>query len=111
MQRQFHLRRSADFARLRAEGRAWHHPFVVMSVARNTLEHNRFGFIVSRHLGGAVVRNRIRRRLREIVRLAAPRLKPGFDVVFIARNNIAAQPYIKIQEALDDLFKRANLWQ
>jgi ribonuclease P protein component len=111
MQRQFRLRRSADFVRLRTEGRAWHHPYVILSVAPNALEHNRYGFIVSRHLGGAVVRNRIRRLLRESVRLSAPRLKTGFDVVFIARNDIAGQPYIHVKSALEDLFRRANLWQ
>ena len=111
MQRQFRLKRSADFARLREQGRAWHHPFVILSVAPNDLGYNRFGFVTGRRLGGAVVRNRVRRLLREAVRIALPRLKTGFDVVFIARNPVVGQPYSKVTAALDDLFSRADLWQ
>jgi ribonuclease P protein component len=111
MQRQFRLQRSADFERVRAEGRVWRHPFLSMAVAPNTLGHNRYGFVVSRRLGGAVVRNRTRRILREIVRLATPCLKAGFDITFIARNEMAGQPYRELQAALHDLFRRASLWQ
>ncbi len=111
MNRQFHLRTSADFDRLRSEGRVWRHPFLTMSIAPNALGHNRYGFIVSRRLGGAVVRNRVRRLLRESVRLSIPRLKTGFDITFVARNEIVDQPYSKVNLALEDLFKRAALWQ
>ena len=111
MQRQFRLRRSADFERVRAEGRSWRHPFMTMGIVPNTLSHNRYGFIASRHLGGAVVRNRVRRQLREAVRQLAPRLKIGFDFTFIARNDLVDQPYSKVCIVLEELFRRANLWQ
>jgi ribonuclease P protein component len=111
MQRQFRLRQGADFDRVRSEGRLWQHSFVAMAVAPNVLGHNRYGFVASRRLGGAVVRNRVRRVLREIVRLSTPSLKSGFDMTFIARNAIVGQPYSKIKAALEDLFRRAGLWQ
>ncbi len=111
MQRPFRLQRSADFERVRAEGRVWRHPFLSMAVAPNTLGHNRYGFVASRRLGGAVVRNRTRRILREIVRLSTPRLKAGFDITFIARNEMVGQSYREVQAALDDMFGRAGLWQ
>ena len=111
MQRQFRLTRSADFERLRAEGRAWRHPFLTLSVAPNALAYNRFGFITSRKLGGAVVRNRVRRLLREAVRLSLPHMRVGFDIVLIARNEIVGQPYNKISAVLEEQLKRANLWQ
>jgi ribonuclease P protein component len=109
MQRQFCLRRSADFEHVRAQGRVWRHPFVMLSMVRNDLAHNRYGFITSRRLGSAVVRNRVRRVLREVVRLASPKLRQGFDVVFIARNEILDQPYSEVKEVLDQLFRRADL--
>ena len=111
MQRQFRLRRSADFERMRAEGRTWRHPLLTLSVAPNQLDHNRYGFIASRRLGGAVVRNRTRRVLREIVRAASPALAPGFDIILIARDEIVRHPYSKIREALEVLFRRVGLWQ
>ena len=82
-----------------------------MAVAPNALLHNRYGFITSRHLGGAVVRNRVRRLLREGVRTLAPQVKQGFDFTFIARNDIVDQPYSKVCSVLEELFKRANLWE
>ena len=111
MQRQFRLRRSADFELLRTEGRTWRHPFLIMSVAPNALVHNRYGFITSRHLGGAVVRNRVRRLLREAVRQSMPRLRSGYDVTFVARNGIVSKPYSMVTGALEELLKRADLWQ
>jgi ribonuclease P protein component len=111
MQRQFRLRRSADFERVRSQGRSWYHPFLAISVAPNRLSHNRYGFVASHRLGGAVMRNRVRRLLREVVRLSEPRLKAGFDIVFLARNGIVTQPYSTVKDALDELFRRADLWQ
>jgi ribonuclease P protein component len=111
MQRQYRLRHSADFDRVRSEGRLWQHSYLAMTVAPNTLGHNRYGFVASRRLGGAVVRNRVRRMLREIVRLSTPGLKSSFDITFIARNPIVGQPYSKVNAALEDLFGRAGLWQ
>jgi ribonuclease P protein component len=57
------------------------------------------------------VRNRVRRLLREGVRRAIPHLMSGYDMVFIARNEIVEQPYNRIEAALESLFKRANLWR
>lgn len=111
MQRRFRLQRSADFERVRAEGRTWRHPFLAMAIAPNSLGHNRYGFVASRRLGGAVVRNQTRRILREVVRLSTPRLKTGYDITFVARNEIVGQPYSKVSQALEELFGRAHLWQ
>src|SRR5262249_31559216 len=111
MQRQFRLRRSADFDNLRAHGKTWRHPFLTMAVTPNGLAYNRYGYITSHRLGGAVVRNRVRRVLREIVRLSGSSLKNGNDILFIARNEIVEQPYGKVKDSLEGLFKRADLWQ
>ena len=111
MQRERRLRRSADFERVRSQGRSWYHPLVTLSVAPNLLPHNRYGFIASRRLGNAVMRNRVRRVLREVVRQTEARLKIGFDITFVARNEIVTQPYNRVNDALEELFKRAHLWQ
>ena len=111
MQRQFRLRRSADFENLRAHGQTWRHPFLMIAVTPNGLAHNRYGFVTSKRLGNAVVRNRVRRLLREIVRLSSASIVVGYDISFIARNEIVDQPYDKVKEALEGLFRRAKLWQ
>ncbi len=88
------------------------HRLLVLSVATNERAHNRYGFIVSKQLGKAVVRNRIRRRLREVVRALDPQLKSGFDVVLIARRPMAEaeQPFDLLTRTVSDLFRRAELF-
>ena len=107
MQRQFRLRQRADFEQARARGRQWHHHFLTLVVAPNDLTHNRYGFVTSRRLGGAVVRNRVRRIMRESVRLM--NLRPGFDMIFLARNTIVGQPYKNVNAAIRELMQRAGL--
>lgn len=61
----------------------------------------RFGFTVTKKLGNAVTRNRIRRRLKEVVRLVAPsRARPGCDYVLIAREAAATRPFDALEQDL-----------
>lgn len=107
MQRAWRLQRRADFERLKAQGKRWQNALLTLSALPNGLPHNRYAFIVSKRLGNAVTRNRIRRRLREATRRA--KLKQGYDIVLIGRVNLAQQPYNMIVQALDELFRRADL--
>jgi len=104
------LRRTADFERVRAHGRQWHHSLLTLTIAPNTLTDNRYGYVASRRLGNAVVRNRARRLLRESVRLSTLHLRPGYDMIITARNPIVGQTYWAVSDALHELFRRAHLW-
>jgi ribonuclease P protein component len=79
------LTRPQDFAALQSEGTTRSHPLLAVRVRRTDLETTRFGLATGRKLGTAVVRNRIRRRLREALRVMAPSFQPGWDVLIIAR--------------------------
>ena len=74
-------------------------PYLVVYCRRNRGGENRLGYTVSTRLGHAVVRNRIRRRLREIVRLNAPALKQGWDLVIVARSRSVGADYRKLEAA------------
>lgn len=78
------LRRREDFEKVFQSGRHVASRLVVVRLAPNGLGRVRVGFAVGRQLGGAVVRNRLRRRWREIVRLGPP-LPSGWDIVVVAR--------------------------
>jgi ribonuclease P protein component len=80
---------------------------IVMKTLANELEHSRCGLVVSRRVGKAVVRNRVRRRLREI--LLQLQLRPGWDIVLIARTATAAAGYADIEKEVRALLAEANL--
>lgn len=109
MQRHFRLREGRDFARLRREGRVFHHRWLTLSIAPNTLPNNRYGFITGKYLGKAVIRNRVRRLLREATRQLHSQLQPGHDIVFIARQPLVGQPFDVVQRIVNDLLHQAGV--
>ena len=76
---------------------------------RNGRGVNRVGYTVSTRLGHAVVRNRVRRRLREIYRLNSPALKDGWDIVVVARSRAVGAEYKKLDAAFMDACGRLAL--
>jgi ribonuclease P protein component len=74
---------------------------------QNELAWTRFGFVVSKRVGKAVVRNRVRRRLREIIRTAG--LKEGFDLVVTARPEAATGNFDALRQETQLLLRRARL--
>jgi len=80
---------------------------MALKAARNELEYSRWGLVVSRKVGSSVVRNRIKRMLREILRQAA--LKPGWDIVVLTRPAIAALDYSRMQSVAGSLLQEAGL--
>jgi len=103
------LRTPADFTRTRERAaRAWPHPFLVLYVVPNELGRLRVGITVSSRVGNAVVRNRVRRRLKEAVRARLERLSPGFDVLLVARPASARAAWAELGAALDSVFARAG---
>ena len=93
------LKKNSDFRRLYAKGKSAVTPWLVLYARRNRLGENRVGYTVSAKLGHAVVRNRVRRRLREIYRLNAPALRQGYDLVVVARARAVGAPYRKLDAA------------
>ena len=91
------LKQNSDFRRLYARGKSAVTPFLVLYARPNRRGENRLGYTVSVKLGHAVVRNRVRRRLREIVRLNDPALKQGWDLVLVARSRCVGATYRKIE--------------
>lgn len=73
-------------------------------------EHDdtRFGISTSRRLGGAVVRNRIRRRIRESLRALAPRIVPGFDILLVARQGSVTASQHELAATLEHLLRKGG---
>jgi ribonuclease P protein component len=109
MQPEHRLRASADFERARRRGRSWGNALLVLHAVRGAEARTRCGFAVSRRVGKAVVRNRVRRRLREIMRRRLADAPAGWDLVLTARPAAAGAPYAELAGAADDLLRRASL--
>lgn len=78
------LTESGEYARVREEGRSFHGRYMVVGVSRGR-KSTRVGLVASRRVGNAVTRNRLRRRLRELVRLTMPGMVEGIWVVVVIR--------------------------
>lgn len=109
MQRAHRLRRPADFQHVRAGRRSWGHPLLVLYTAPNEGLPTRVGISVGKRVGNAVVRNRVKRRVREVVRLRHAELAPGHDLVFIARAPSAVAGWPALRDAAEDLLRRARV--
>ena len=82
---------------------------LVLYARPNRSAANRIGITVSKKLGGAVVRNRVRRRLREVYRLHEDRFLPGFDIVVVARSRAVTASFPDLQEGYLALAKKAGI--
>ena len=103
------LSRPQDFAAIQGSGTTKSHPLFSARFLRTDLETTRFGIATGRRLGGAVVRNRARRRLREVLRATAPSFQPGWDVLIIARPAIVDADHDALVGALHRILIRGGV--
>ena len=83
--------------------------FLVLYARKNRTGENRVGITVSKKLGKAHVRNRIRRRIREVYRLNEQKFQPGWDIVVVARSKAADAPFDKLTQSYLSLAKKAGI--
>ncbi len=102
------LTQPADFERVKKDGRAERGRFLVLNVLSNT-EQFRAGFVTSRAVGGAVARNRVRRRLREIVRKHQHEIRGQRWIVTIARAAAASATFDQLEAEWLRLARRASI--
>lgn len=102
------LKKNADFKKVYRKGRSFATKILVMYYKPNGLEYNRIGFSISKKVGKAVVRNRIRRRLKENLKNRTD-LPSGFDMIFVARVGISQSDFHEIRKNLDYIFRKTGL--
>jgi ribonuclease P protein component len=103
------LKRNNDFRRLYSKGKSAATPLFVVYCRKNGRGTSRLGVTVSTKLGNAVVRNRIRRRLRETYRLNEGAFAPGYDIVIVARHAVREAAFPKLRQDLLRLASRLSL--
>lgn len=110
LEKRLRLKRREDFAKVyRRKQSTANQQFVVYKRGNSQNEQFRVGISVSKKIGNAVVRNRIRRVIKEIIRRHQSKIRPGFDIVIIARNRVVTMDFTEIEKSLLHVLKRASL--
>ena len=105
------LKENHVFRRLYHRGATAGNRLLVVYCLRNGTGHSRLGLTVSAKLGHAVVRNRVRRRIREIFRLSQGKMKQGYDCIVVARTRAAHADYWELKRAFEKTCKKLDLWE
>ena len=103
------LKKNHEFQRLYRRGTSAVSGCLVVYCRKNRLRRNRIGLTASVKLGNAVKRNRARRRMREVYRLNADKLRPGWDLILVARTRTLNAPWPELNAAFVRLCKKLGL--
>jgi len=109
LNKKFRLASSIDFKRVRSQGTSFAHPLVVLVKLEEPQAFPLVGFVVSKYVGNAVVRNKIKRQLREIIRPMLAEIVVDHKIVLIARSSIGKASYSEIEKAVRGLFVKGKL--
>ncbi len=100
MEKKYRLRKNMEFKRVYSGGKSYWNRNLVLYVRKNGLENSRIGITITKKIGNAVVRNRIRRRIKEICRLKLGNMKKGYDLIIIPKKNVIDISYADLESAM-----------
>ena len=104
------LKKDSDFRKVYKHGKSFANRNLVMYMLDNKSDYTRVGISVSKKVGNAINRNKIRRRIKEAYRLNIDEnVKNGYDIIFIARVSCNEAEYKDIDKAINHLVKKSNL--
>lgn len=95
--------------RVRRTGKSYAHPLIILIASPNELSLSRFGVSASKAVGGAIARNRAKRRIRAAIYHFLPTIQAGWDLILIARAPLVDAEWSHVCEALKVLLKRARI--
>lgn len=104
------LKKDSDFRKVYKHGKSFANRYLVMYILENKSDSSRVGISVSKKVGNAVTRNKVRRKIKEAYRLKVDEnVKGGYDIIFIARVSSKEAEYKDIEKAINHLVKKSNL--
>lgn len=103
------IKLNKDFRRLYSRGKSFVSGYTVVYALKNRYENNRLGLTVSKSLGKAVKRNRLKRLMRESYRLMEDRINTGFDIIIVARNRAEGKTQQQIQRDIEYAMKKLEI--
>ncbi len=105
------LRNNNDFSKVFNKGKSTASKTMVVFFIKNELKYNRIAFIASKKVGNSVKRNKARRLMKEAFRENKDQLKKGYDIIFIARNNIIEAKYDDLRKSIKYMLKKVKLFE
>ena len=104
------LKNKRDFDIVFKEGKGYKEDFLFLKARNNNLEFSRFGIVVGKKVSNkAVVRNKIKRRLREILKRKIDKLEKGVDIILITLPGIEKQEFKNLERRIEKILKKAEL--
>ncbi len=103
------IRKQSDFKQMFASGKSYAGRYFVLYVRANECEGARFGFTAGKKIGNAVVRNRSKRLMKEVVRNNLDNIKGGFDYILVARSAGVDKGYTEFEEDFTMILHKQNL--
>lgn len=103
------LTKPYEYKEVYKKGQSFANRELVMYVLRRDDTRKRMGISINKKVGHAVKRNRLKRVIREVFRLKKENVKEGLDLVFIVRRGIEDTTYRKMEQTMEDLFKKARI--
>ncbi|QQY79761.1 ribonuclease P protein component [Keratinibaculum paraultunense] len=109
MKKKYRLRSNEDFKKVYRNGKNYWNRNIVLYVMENELNYTRIGFSVTKKIGNSVVRNRVKRRMREICRLNFDNIKDGYDIILIPKKNVVDIGHNELESAILHVLRLARL--
>jgi len=99
------LKKKKDFEKVFKEGKRFKEDFLFLKIRKNNLKVSRFGFVVGQKISKkAAIRNKIKRKLSELVKLKLPKIKTGIDGVFIVKEGLENKDFWEMKEIIEKIF-------
>lgn len=109
MEKRFRIRKNMEFKDIYKHGKNYWNRNLILYVKKNDLNETRVGYTITKKIGNAVVRNKLRRRMKEIYRLNFHNIKEGYDLVFIAKRSLKDISYKELEGSMKHIMSIAKL--
>ena len=110
MDKIFSLRSNMEFKRVYSGGKNYWNRNLVLYVKKNNVGNTRVGYSITKKIGNSVVRNKIRRRMKEIYRLNFSSIRGNYDLIFIPKKNVVDISYKELESAMLHILKLAGVF-